>query len=391
MDDPVLSHGPSGGAQHARPPNLPSPVLSDQGLHRPLSSPRSPQTLLSPHLRHRGLPKSPEPNIFERDIELCGSPHLRTPQEAIDTSVPTVLEGAADAIVGDSTLEIVAPRDELPPASPHASPDVRGRRWLRGEPLLRGASQDGLTPRTIRSHGHRRLHSEHTNVITSLPGMPSSPSRFSPTGSRRSTLLAPGTPMSRTDSLAPSMSPSVSIDGAIIPEGQAATVAHSLDGLADVIVHPTPEGQAMPTASPAPMDTMPASTSYFSLPSAAEEPRPSSKFRYTLLDTPPSATASPNLERSHSMRNGRPPSFYMGTSARQPLSSRRPRSADSSTGESLAPPLVHVSPESTGPDVAASSTGSSGERKRLSWMAYADLVRDADEQVTDVDPHVHLR
>jgi len=330
-------------------------------------------------MRPRNLPRSPEPNIFERDIELCGSPHLRTPKEAIDTSVPTVLDGAADAIVGDSHLDIVASRDGAHPPSPLASPDLRARRRLGGEPLVRGLSQDGWQSRAPHPYGHRRLQSEQTNVVMSLPGMPPSPSALSQTGSRLSALLAPATPSSRADSMAPSMSPSLSIDGAIIPEGQAARVAHSLDGLADVIVQPA-QASPVPMASPSPMETvgsMPASSSYFSLPPAADDSRASCKFHYTLLDQPPPAsTPSPTgVERSHSLLTTR--SAHAGPSARASWQARRPHSSDSP--DSPAPPLLQVQP-----DASLSSAAASGERKRLSWMRYADLVRDADEQVTDV-------
>ncbi|WFD24455.1 hypothetical protein MEQU1_003157 [Malassezia equina] len=373
-------------------PSLSSTAYAELGLHRPLSSPRSPShTLLSPHMRQRHLPRSPEPSIFERDIELCGSPHMRTPQEAIDTSVPTVLDEAADAILGDSALEVVAPRDQSHPPSPLASPDMRSRRRLGGgEPLLRGLSQDGLQRRPSRPCGHRRLRSEHSTVMTSLPGMPSSPSALSQGPSRRSTLLTPATPNSRADSLAPGMSPSVSIDGAIIPEGQAATQSHSLDGLTDVIVHPAaPISSALatspvPIASPSPMESatsthasMPTSTSYFSLPTSNDESRASSKFRYTLLDMPqPAATTPPTgMERSHSLLGARP--SYANAAGRCPA--RRPRSADSPTSSPAPPPVVQVQGEAS-----TTCTPGTGERKRLSWMAYSDLVREANEPMTDV-------
>ncbi|WFD20778.1 hypothetical protein MCAP1_003032 [Malassezia caprae] len=372
--------GRTDDASRAGAPHSPVQVSTvSDGLHRPLSSPRSPsQALLSPHVRQRSQPRSPEPSIFERDIELCGSPHIRTPQEAIDTSVPTVLDGAADAIVGDSHLEIVAPRDDVHPPSPLASPDVRARRRLGGEPLLRGLSQDGWQSRAPRPHGHRRLQSEQSNVVTSLPGVPPSPSGLSHAGSRRSALLAPATPSSRADSVAPSMSPSLSIDGAIIPEGRAAMVAHSLDGLADVIVQPAQASPA-PMASPSPVEpagSMPASTSYFSLPPAADDSRASSKFRYTLLDMPPPASTlpAPGVERSHSLLGSR--SAHGHPSARASWQARHPRSSDSH--DSPGPPLLQVQP-----DMSPSAAGSS-ERKRLSWMTYTDVVRDADEQVTDV-------
>lgn len=363
-----------------------SPSYAEPHLHRPLSSPRSPsQTLLSPHMRQRPLPKSPEPSIFERDIELCGSPHMRTPQEAIDTSVPTVLDEAADAILGVSALEVVAPRDHSHPPSPLASPDMRSRRRLGGgEPLLRGLSQDGLQRRPSRPYGHRRLQSEHSTVMTSLPGMPSSPSALSQGPSRRSTLLTPATPNSRADSLAPGMSPSVSIDGAIIPEGQAATQSHSLDGLTDVIVHPAAPISPVPIASPSPMEgattthaSMPTSTSYFSLPTSNDESRASSKFRYTLLDMPqPAATTPPTgLERSHSLLSARP--SYAHAPGRCPA--RRPRSADSPTSSPAPPPVVHVQGEAS-----TTCPPGTGERKRLSWMAYSDLVREANEPMKDV-------
>ena len=371
-----------GSGPRGRAPTSPVPAAqADNGLRRPLSSPRSPsQALLSPLMRHRNAPRSPEPSIFERDIELCGSPHMRTPQEAIDTSVPTVLDGAADAIVGDTDLEIVAPRDGSHSSSPLASPDMRARRRLGGEPLIRGVSHDSWQPRAPRPGGHRRLLSEQSHVAASLPGMPPSPSAFSHAGSRRSTLLMPTTPGSRADSMAPSMSPSLSIDGAVIPEGQAAMVAHSLDGLADVIVHPASQASPAPVASPSPIESagsMPASTSYFSLPPSADDARASGKFRYTLLDLPqPGSTLTPaGVERSHSFLSAR--SARAGAPGRRAWQARRPRSADSS--EMPAPPLLQVQP-----DASLSSAAGSGERKRLSWMTYSDLVRDADEQVTDV-------
>ena len=70
---------------------------------------------LSPRSPPYQAPLSPEASIFERNIQMLGSPHVRTPREAVDMAVPPVLDDAADAIVSDSTLEIVSPRS--PPSS----------------------------------------------------------------------------------------------------------------------------------------------------------------------------------------------------------------------------------------------------------------------------------
>lgn len=225
-------------------------------------SPRSPpyQTQLSP-----------EANIFERSIEMLGSPHVRTPKEAVDMAVPPVLDDAADAIVGDSTLEIVSPRS---PPSPYASPSS----WHRtgGVDMRRGASHDGTWRQ--RAYGHRRLQSDQTNVMMSIPS--------SPVGKRRS--ACPPTPTA-----APSVthSPSLSIDGAVIHEGHAAKLSHSLDGIAD----------AMVATDRSPGSSRPG---HLQVPSAS--------------------------------------------------------------------PSMHASPG----------------RKRLSWMSYADIVHDVNEQVYDIDPQV---
>lgn len=214
---------------------------------------------------------SPEANIFERNIQMLGSPHVRTPREAVDLAVPPVLDDAADAIVSDSTLEIVSPRS---PPSPYASPSASHR--TSGVDMLRGASHDGTWRQ--RAYGHRRLQSDQTSVMKNIPS--------SPAGQRRS--ACPPTPTA-----APSVahSPSLSIDGAVIHEGRAAMLSHSLDGIADAMVA---------------TDRSPGSSRLGHLPV-------------------PSAS-----------------------------------------------PSMHPSPG----------------RKRLSWMSYADIVHDVNEQVYDIDPQV---
>ena len=49
---------------------------------------------LSPRSPPYQAPLSPEANIFERNIQMLGSPHVRTPREAVDMAVPPVLDDA---------------------------------------------------------------------------------------------------------------------------------------------------------------------------------------------------------------------------------------------------------------------------------------------------------
>ncbi|KOS13313.1 hypothetical protein Malapachy_0269 [Malassezia pachydermatis] len=359
------------------PPPMPrSPILQDQRLSPSRGRPRP----LSAHILSPGIVSSAQAarrrtpdtnNIFERDIELNGTPHALRPQEAIDLAVPSVLHDAAHAIVGDSTLEIISPRSESTRASSPLRP---------GETLSRGLSHDGshVGGRTQGGgYGHRRLRSDHSNIY-----MPTSPSVLSQAGSRRSMLLS-ASPGSQSESLAPSMSPSLSIDGAIIPDNQAATVTHSLDELADVMAHIQTDKTAMLTPGSytgagipmsSPMSTA-ASSSYFSLQPHADDNR-HSKFRYQLLDMP---AGDRSADRSHSVPPPRPVSFTAGLRGSRHTV---PAPGAEDMPDVAAMPHLQV-PQGQVP--LRSTSSQVKERKRLSWMSYTDLVHDVDEQVTDFD------
>lgn len=346
-----------------------SPVQGQQRLHTPCSP--SMHGYFAGMHRTSSRQRSPDTShIFERDIELLGSPHMRTPKEAIDVAVPPVLDDAADAIVGDSTLEIVSPRES---ASPYGSPDARSP-WRRatggamgvggmtpGSEGLRGAWHDGAHPK--RMHGHRRLRSEQSNVVTSMPSSPAS---------QRRSLVYPPTPGAAPASSA--HSPSLSIDGAVIPEGQAATFTHSLDGMADAVVQPRT------AASPSSPSHMPTSGSYFSLNDA--------RFRYSLVNDVPSHTSS----RPGALGAGTGAGAGAGASASASASAsgpvpgpRSPRGLQASLSTDAPSPARLQVPHAT-PMQPSASTGS--ERKRLSWLSYADIVNDAHEYVHDIDPRV---
>lgn len=297
----------------------PGPTYAHAGLGSPrpsaarLSSPGPPSS--APRRR------TAEPDLFERTIEHAGHPHWLTPQAAIDVAVPSVLDEAADAIVGESTLEVVAPRDTARGVSPARRSTVR----RSAEP------------------------------VPSLPTGPSSPHGLSQAGSRRS-MVHPPTPTLRGEPMAPSMSPSLSIDGAIIPEGRAATITHSLDGMADAISHLSMDGELSASSSMRSMHP--------------DDARPS-RFRYTMYDVGKSHDRPP--ERWRSSGSARPASYTAGL-----------------RGSRYLPPDVdhgdHVFLQVPGAVAPASPSSQSGsERKRLSWMSYADLVHDAHEQVVDVD------
>lgn len=391
---PPMSPSARSGAEHA---------LSPGAAQQRISSPRSPTGPSYVGMtRTSSRQRSPEHNIFERDIELCGSPHLMTPKEAIDVAVPPVLDDAADAIVGDSTLEIVSPCET---SSPYASPDMRPhlrRTGTGGEMLVRGASHDGthMSARQ-RTYGHRRLHSEQSMLLPSIPNMPSSPAA----GKRRSHMQPPSQTHSQQQPPTPNAStyhPSLSIDGAVIPEGQAATFMHSLDGLADAVVHRSPSttstqaavpGSTATPASPVPAVASPSgstngsqlgtsSSSYFSL---SEDPR-NSKFRYSVIGinaTPSGAPSdSPTFGRTGTANN------HFSSSVSSPRSSRTMQpslswsNSENSSSHLQVPGALNAASPNLRP---ASVSNAQGDRKRLSWMSYADIVNDVNEKVHDLD------
>ncbi|WFD07467.1 hypothetical protein MVES1_002833 [Malassezia vespertilionis] len=346
---------------------------------------------LAPHAVASPLRASPEPSIFERDIE---HPHLRSPQEAIDVAVPPVLDDAASAIVDDTaSLEIIAP--QTLPGSPYVSPRLscarpQGRtrpRNLSATDARFASPQDDrfAQQHSGRQHGHRRPPSDANSVFSMHPPTP--------------------VHLSTADTLvAPSLSPSLSIDGAIIPESNAATRGHSLDVLADAFAHLSnaPNTHRVLTPAPAPAVSpsqlgMANSSSYFSLPPQDEstmartpghrpavQPLHSPSFCYAVL---------PMHDEMSSKRAG----------ATHPRTSSTPLPSTTAHRHSLARHTVPVpvagtraTPRSQDPFALkvplTSGAGSpSGERKRLSFMAYADIINDSSAQLLDLDESVQLQ
>lgn len=428
---PLPQHSNSDPSPYFPPPSdtrapLSGSMLGLSPVSERLAAPQTPSRLIPPSLAHAQQRMSPEPSIFERDIEPVH--HARSPQEAIDVAVPPVLDDAASAIVEESgTLEIIQPEHPAyapsPPRSPSAgfrmmptssqpgqwtpNRDGRGRpRNLSGGQSSRENSFD-TRPRQQqygRQHGHRRPLSDASNVFTSMPGR-SLRSDSHSERERRSPLHAgsPLTPSTRPYSIQPATSPSLSIDGAIIAGNDAATMGHSFGGLADAFAHLATTPSEQPAiATPGSM-TSPQG-SYFALQpdDAPRAPRDRSSayaspnaFRYMVLDR--------EGERSPPTVSSTPPSRL----AVSPLPGSHPRAspnagARSSTTPVPAPAITPRSPlpRHTAPPAGADGDpfsphlqvpGTSSERKRLSFMAYADIVNDSQGQLLDLDESIQLQ
>ena len=381
-DDPVqASH-----VMHLYPASLAPPFSPGHAMHRTpsdVSQPRSPHTTglglqpgaALPQTPSRLIPPvlgtapraSPEPSIFERNIEPAN--RARSPQEAIDASVPPVLDDAASAIVDDaSTLEILQPEHAAHVASPPRSPGMRMRsahlspvgtgawtptrgssrmrHWSGGPPGENApASRSAAHQQQFgRQHGHRRPLSDASNVFTSLPAA----------REERSSALRPPTPRTphtRSYSVQTATSPSLSVDGAIIPGNDAATMGHSLDGLADAFV------QLATTPSEPRMVTTPGSVSsphgsYFAL--SPDEGARGALGAGAAGVTSPGAIRYRVLERD-------------------------------------AAPAPAPAPAPTSPAAREHLQVPGSERKRLSFMAYSDIVNERPEQLVDLDESVHLQ
>ncbi|KAI3623534.1 hypothetical protein CBS14141_003795 [Malassezia furfur] len=316
----------------------------------------------------------------------------RSPQEAIDASVPPVLDDAASAIVDDSsTLEILQPEHATHVASPPRSPGVRMRgahlspvgagAWTPTRASSRARHWSGGTPgenapstrsaahqqQFGRQHGHRRPLSDASNVFTSLPAA----------RDERSSVLRPPTPRTphtRSYSVQTATSPSLSVDGAIIPGNDAATMGHSLDGLADAFVHlaTTPNEPRMVST---PGSVSSPHGSYFAL--SPEDGTRDARAERT------SGYASPGAIRYRVLeRDAAPAAAAAAAPAATPAATS---SAASATSPAPAPALASTSP------LGRDHLHVPGERKRLSFMAYADIVNERPEQLVDLDESVHLQ
>lgn len=380
-----------------------SPMASGLGLQPGLNPPQTPSRLIPPSRSQSHVRASPEPSIFERDIEPAH--HARSPQEAIDVSVPPVLDDAASAILDDSgTLEIIQPEHPPHTSSPQRSPSVRLRnphlsppigtwtptRPAQGRPrnLSGGQSlrENSSELRHIqqqqqfgRQRGHRRPLSDASNVFTSLP-------MHAPRADADRSSLRPPTPLtprSRSFSAQRTASPSVSLDGAIISGNDAATMGHSLDGLADTFAHlvSSPSEQPPQVATPGSVSSV--QGSYFAL-NPDESTSRASRDRSSVY-------ASPNAFRYRVLeREAVPPSPPSHLVVSPGLG---PARAATSPGPSTAPMPRSPVPRHTAPvpGAPAEHLQVPGERKRLSFMAYADIVNDSHGQLLDLDESVHLQ
>ncbi|WFD31922.1 hypothetical protein MSPP1_002964 [Malassezia sp. CBS 17886] len=391
-------------AHNALAPAWSPASMSPSARSPPLTPPQLVAVAPALPARTRSM-RSPEPNIFERDIERQNS-HCMSPQEAIDVAVPPVLDDAANAIVDQNTsaIEVVAP-------SPgHVSPGLSPS-WCTHRESQRRAQQDplyspphgslGLTLADAhasqqqfgRTHSHRRPLSDASNVFASIPrsrrtgsdvadgaaspgslryapgsvppgsAPPSSqpPAGLTPTGH-------PPTPSGRsllaTDPRAGATgSPSLSIDGAIIPEGNTAKVGHSLDGLADALAN-TRLDPGTTVASPGSVSGT--SGGYFGISAPSDDgggtgtPVPhSNTFRYQVLGG-----------GGHS------------------LNARARSTSQSQHGWGPASLSTLGRPTSRSADVSAPGDASSTPcKKRISFLAYANILNDNDELLLRVDEH----
>ncbi|WFC97437.1 hypothetical protein MYAM1_000150 [Malassezia yamatoensis] len=389
-----------------------SPYFSGLGLQsgqNPL--PQTPSRLMSPAYSTTHQRVSPEPNIFERAIEPMN--RARSPQTAIDEDVPTVLDDAANAIVEDSTtLEILQPDTSSQGLSPpRRSPSVRlrsshipspigawtptrtpARRRSRNLSGGHAMGENASDPRSNyqqhygRQRGHRRPLSDASNVFTSLP---MHTNRAEP--ERTGNSLGPPTPLTphaRSLSMHRTASPSLSVDGAIIPENDAATMNHSLDGLADAFASLAASPSEIQPVIQTPGSISSVQGSYFALSpgdhTTRVRDRPTSftspsAIRYQVLESDrelhPASTRTPSQARAASTP------LAASTSGSHRASPRIPSSAG------LAPPIVGVPPIVHPGDTA----NTSGDRKRLSFMAYADIKKESAEQLVDLDESVQLQ
>lgn len=349
-----------------------------------------------------GKPDFSESDIFERSTERR-HPHYYSPKEAIDLATVPALDDAANAIVQDSTsgLEVVTPmsgEERLPQMSP----------WMGGHSLARSESATYMprspgprspviwpassAPRSPvfrptsdlpdpssgflqapNTRGHRRLTSDISGLARSMPSSTggharglSTPSAPSP-GSR----LHEGHGMARTQSASSNLTNAsgtqnaLSIDGAIIYDGESAKVDHSLSGLANAIDRLSTNDNV--PVLPSPM-TQHNSSSYFALSPHVDDntshfphsPGSPSLIRYRVLP----GEHRPNVNDYGTPRAPRSP--RSGVVLRQPPGQSPP-------SEKRGLGLLHVPPPA------------SGDKKRISMLAYADILNEADEQLLVFD------
>lgn len=348
-----------------------------------------------------GKPDFSESDIFERSTERR-HPHYYSPKEAIDLATVPALDDAANAIVQDSTsgLEVVTPiggEERLPQMSP----------WMGGHSLARSESATQMprspgprspiifpassAPRSpvfrptsdlpdpslgllqaSNARGHRRLASDISGLGRSMPsgvgharGL-STPGALSP-GNR----FLEGHGMARTNSAssnltsASSTQNALSIDGAIIYDGEAAKVDHSLSGLANAIDRLSTNDNVPVLSSPM---TQHNTSSYFAL--SPHHDDNTSHF--------PQSPGSPSLIRYRVLPGEHRPNVNDYGTPRAPRSPRsgvvlRQPPGQSPPGEKRGLGLLHVPPPA------------SGDKKRISMLAYADVLNEADEQLLVFD------
>ena len=373
----------------------------------------------APHLTPNGA-VSNETNIFERDIERF-TQHPRSPQQAVEMAVPAVLEDAADAIVDEhaQTLEIVTPSNPSSPGRPSSasprspssgtqSPVSRTSRARRpSQPShLRVSSADAslsdvasgsfLSPPSQqqqgRSRGHQRPGSDASFTFTSA----------SP---RQRTSSASGWQMpAATTPTAPS---SVSIDGAVIPESEAATMGHSLDGLAGAITGLSTSSRTGSPVSQPPVHSphrTPASVaasggSYFTLTHPDDSGTPAAAGAPAQPTRSPRSPGSPNLFRYSVMPENRhgPTSPNSSQMRRSPSAQGAPVSTLSPVmsrgGLLLRQPQAHPTMHGTAgaddprlqPQARSAGSPGMGDTRRVSFLAYSDLLNDAEERKVVVE------
>lgn len=363
-----------------------------------------------------GKPTFSESEIFERSTERR-HPHYYSPKEAIDLAAVPALDDAANAIVQDSTsgLEVVTPmgceerllqmspwmgghslarsesaiqmprspgprspvpRSPVPRSPGPRSPVILPTSSVPRSPVFRPTadvpdSSPGLL-QPLNTRGHRQLGSDISGLGRSRPNGAGHARGLSVPGA-----LSPdnrfleGHGMARTQSASSNLTSAsatqnaLSIDGAIIYDGEAAKVDHSLSGLANAIDRLSTNDNVSALSSPMAQHN---TSSYFALSPHLDDN--TSHF--------PHSPGSPSLIRYRVLPGERRPS---GSDYGTPRGPRSPRSGvvlrqppgQSPPGEKRGLGLLHVPPPA------------SGDKKRISMLAYADILNEADEQLLVFD------
>ncbi|WFD35141.1 hypothetical protein MCUN1_001990 [Malassezia cuniculi] len=283
------------------------------------------RTQSSGHEYAHGTPTIGEADIFERSTERS-STHLYSPKEAIDLATAPALDHAADAIVRDAnaSLEVVTPQSpdnrlghlspwmgssislprsdssyQLPrspgPRSPVPRKSMSRSPGPRSPAFRRMSDMPELSPAFLQApnvRGHRRLASDISGTSKPLSPRANHSRGLSTTSaiSGISDIISEAPRMVRTQSSSSTASithNALSIDGAIIYDGEAARADHSIGGLADAIERLT-TNERPPARSPS---QHPANmSSYFALsphlddqPLHPHSPGSPSLFRYRVI------------------------------------------------------------------------------------------------------------